>query len=47
MVDIKSAESGWNHLGAYYFSPDTAKIELSNAFEGTMVVADAIKLVKQ
>ncbi|WP_320168219.1 ABC transporter permease subunit [Mangrovibacterium marinum] len=46
-VDLKSAEDGWNHLGAYYFSPDTALVELTNENTGTMVIADAIKLIKQ
>ena len=46
-VDLKSAEEGWNHLGAYYFSPDTAVVELSNLSDANIVVADAIKLIKQ
>jgi hypothetical protein len=46
-VDLKSAEVGWNHLGAFYFSPDTAVVELTNQSAARMVVADAIKLVKQ
>lgn len=47
LVDLKTAEAGWNYLGGYYFSPDTAKIELTNQSEARMVVADAIKLIKQ
>ena len=47
LVDLKTAEEGWNHLGAYYFSPDTAKIELTNQSEARMVIADAVKLIKQ
>lgn len=47
VLDIRSAENGWNHLGGFYFSPDSAVIELSNNYEGSMVVADAVKLVKQ
>lgn len=46
-IDIKSADAGWNHLGAYYFSPDTAVIEMTNKSEARMVVADAVKLIKQ
>ena len=46
-VDLKTAEEGWNHLGGFYFSPDTAVIELTNQSAARMVVADAIKLVKQ
>ncbi|MGQ7868063.1 golvesin C-terminal-like domain-containing protein [Sunxiuqinia sp. sy24] len=47
LVDLKSAEDGWNHIGGYYFSPDTAKIELTNESSARMVVADAVKLIKQ
>ncbi|WP_163716731.1 golvesin C-terminal-like domain-containing protein [Mangrovibacterium lignilyticum] len=46
-IDVKSAEDGWNHLGAYYFSPDTALVEMTNKNDGRIVVADAIKLIKQ
>jgi len=46
-IDIKTADSGWNHLGAYYFSPDTALIEMTNKSQNRMVVADAVKLIKQ
>ncbi|RKD92815.1 golvesin C-terminal-like domain-containing protein [Mangrovibacterium diazotrophicum] len=47
IVDIKTADDGWNHLGAFYFSPDTAIVELSNENSGRTVIADAVKLVKQ
>ncbi|WP_159517781.1 golvesin C-terminal-like domain-containing protein [Sunxiuqinia indica] len=47
LVELKSAEDGWNHLGGFYFSPDTAVIELTNQSESRMVVADAVKLIKQ
>ncbi len=43
---IQSAEEGWNHLGSYYFSPDTALIELTNQSESRLVFADAVRLVK-
>lgn len=46
-IEIKSAEAGWNHLGAYYFSPDTAVIEMTDKSQARMVVADAVKLIKQ
>jgi hypothetical protein len=42
---IQNAENGWNHLGSYYFSPDTALIELSNKTELRVIFADAVKLV--
>jgi len=47
MIDIKTVEEGWNSLGSFYFSGDTVKIELGNKTEAQVVVADAIKLVKQ
>ncbi|MFV0377694.1 MAG: hypothetical protein ACK5JD_10390 [Mangrovibacterium sp.] len=47
LVDMKSADEGWNHLGAFYFSPDTAVVDLTNENTGRVVIADAIKLVKQ
>lgn len=43
---IQNAEPGWNHLGSYYFSPDTALIELSNKTTLRAVFADAVKLVE-
>jgi len=46
-VDLKTADDGWNRLGAYYFSPDTAVIEMTDRSEARMVVADAVKLIKQ
>lgn len=46
LFSLKSSEPGWNSLGSYYFSADTAIIELTNKSDGRIVVADAIKLVK-
>ncbi|MGD9929051.1 MAG: ABC transporter permease subunit [Mangrovibacterium sp.] len=46
-IDLKTAEEGWNHLGAFYFSSDTAVVEMTNQSQARMVVADAIKLIKQ
>ena len=45
-LDAQNADNGWNHLGSYYFSSDTAKIELSNKSQLRMVFADAVKLVE-
>ncbi len=45
-LSIQNADEGWNHLGSYYFSPDTALIELSNKSEIRIVFADAVRLVK-
>jgi hypothetical protein len=47
-LDGKDAESGWNHLGTYYFANDTALIELTNKSDSKkLLFADAVKLVKQ
>ena len=47
MVDLKTVDNGWNSLGSFYFSGDTVKVELTNKTAAQVVVADAIKLVKQ
>jgi len=47
VVDLKTAEDGWNSLGSFYFSGDTVKVELGNKSSAQVVVADAVKLVKQ
>ena len=46
-VDYEKAESGWNILGRYYLSRDTAKVMLTNLTTGKTVIGDAIKWVKQ
>jgi len=46
-VDLKTVDDGWNSLGSFYFSGDTVKVELGNKSSAPVVVADAIKLVKQ
>jgi len=43
---VQNAENGWNHLGSYYFSSDTALIELSNKSDLRTIYADAVKLVE-
>lgn len=43
----QNAETGWNHLGTFSFTSDTARIELSNKSELKIIFADAIKLVEQ
>ncbi len=45
-LDIAAAQAGWNQIGSYYFSPDTATIILTNQSQQKYVFADAIKLVK-
>jgi hypothetical protein len=47
LLSLDKDQTGWNHLGSYYFSPDTAVVELTNSTESRVVVADAIKFVKQ
>ena len=46
-IDYENTEGGWNSLGRYYLSPDTAKVILSNKSSGKLVIGDAIKWVKQ
>ncbi|MFV0521034.1 MAG: M1 family aminopeptidase [Mangrovibacterium sp.] len=46
-IPVRVKDKGWYYLGAYYFKSDTALIELSNQSRGKMVVADAVKFVKQ
>jgi hypothetical protein len=38
------AEDGWNYLGTFSFSFDSAKVELSNQTQGDMIFADAVKM---
>jgi hypothetical protein len=46
-VDYEKADGGWNNLGRYYLSPDTAKVILTNQSAGRIVIGDAVKWVKQ
>jgi hypothetical protein len=46
-LDYENAEGGWNNLGRYYLSPDTAKVVLTNQSSGMFVIGDAVKWVKQ
>ena len=39
-------DDGWNYLGTFFITPETAKVELSNKSVGSMVFADAVKWVK-
>jgi hypothetical protein len=45
-LSIPNADDGWNYLGSYYFSPDTALIELTNKSDQRIVFADAVRLLK-
>lgn len=46
-IDYENAEGGWNKLGSYYLSPDTAKVVLSNLSSGRAVIGDAVRWVLQ
>ncbi len=45
-LDVQNADEGWNHLGSFYFSPDTALVQLSDKSQLKMIFADAVKLVE-
>lgn len=46
-VDYDKADGGWNNLGKFYLSKDTAKVVLTNKSAGRVVIGDAIKWVRQ
>ena len=46
-LELKTADKGWNLLGSYYFSSDSAVVKLTNQTESNIVVADAVKLTEQ
>jgi hypothetical protein len=46
-VDVDEHEGDWITLGTYYFSPDSARIQLTNQTKGRLVVADAVKLIRK
>jgi hypothetical protein len=46
-LDFENAPGGWNNLGRFYLSHDTAKVMLTNKSAGQMVIGDAIKWVRQ
>ncbi len=46
ILDMKNAESGWNFLGTFHLSADSARVELTNESQGRIVFADAVKWVK-
>ncbi|MCF6332752.1 MAG: hypothetical protein L3J11_05655, partial [Draconibacterium sp.] len=45
-LEINNSDAGWNYLGAFHFSSDTALVVLSNKSEMRMVFADAVKIVE-
>ncbi|MCF8335027.1 MAG: hypothetical protein K9H65_00365 [Bacteroidales bacterium] len=46
-VNARNYEGDWVSLGEYYFSPDSAKIQISNQSKARTVVADAVKLIQK
>ncbi len=46
-VKPDSRESTWVEVGTYHFSPDSAKIELTNNTKARTIFADAIKLIRE
>jgi hypothetical protein len=45
-LQLQTAEAGWNSLGSFYLSPGNARIVLTNKSASPVVVADAVKVVK-
>jgi len=45
-LDAGKALDGWNFLGTYFFSKGQASVELSDRSKGELVIADAVKWVK-
>lgn len=46
-LDYENADGGWNNLGRFYLSADSAKVVLTNQSTGRMVIGDAIRWVRQ
>jgi hypothetical protein len=46
-LDYQNADGGWNSLGRFYISTDTAKVVLTNKSSGKIVIGDAVKWVRQ
>jgi hypothetical protein len=41
----ENAEEGWNYLGTFSITSDTARVELTNKSNGDIIFADAVKWV--
>lgn len=41
----EETDPGWNYLGTWYISSDTARVDVSNKTNGEMIFADAVKWV--
>jgi ABC-type transport system involved in multi-copper enzyme maturation permease subunit len=46
-IDYENADGGWNNLGRYYLSGDSARVEITNQTSGRAVIGDAIRWVRQ
>jgi ABC-type transport system involved in multi-copper enzyme maturation permease subunit len=46
-LKLKDVQTGWNLLGSYYISNDTAKVVLTDRSDASLVVADAVRWVKE
>lgn len=46
-LEYENAENGWNNLGRYYLSDDTARVDMTNQSAGNYVIGDAVKWVLQ
>jgi ABC-type transport system involved in multi-copper enzyme maturation permease subunit len=46
-IEYENAGGGWNLLGRYYLSGDSAKVVLTNKSSGRAVIGDAVKWVRQ
>jgi len=46
-IDFEHAEAGWNNLGRFYLSHDSARVVLTNKSAGRIVIGDAIRWVRQ
>ena len=42
-IEVRNFETGWNYLGNFFISSDTAKVVLSDKGGASRVIADAIK----
>ena len=46
-LNMRRADEGWNMLGTFRFEADTVNIRLNNKSGVSVVVADAVRLVKR
>ena len=46
-INLRRAQNGWEKIGYYHFKKDTISVTLTNDCHQKVVIADAIKIVKQ